>query len=199
MSALTETPTYIVDVETTGLDPSAHTLCEIAAVRWQPSLESAVPPEAIWSTLVHPGRAIPRAATAIHGIRDKDVRHAPSVAEAIERFERIVPADALVIAHNLPFDSGFLPLGGRPGACTLRLARLTWPEAPSHANAILAAWLGIDVSAFRTHRATADALVTLSIFNRYLHEMQRRHGRLPTVGEIARTIRRRPSVRERAA
>lgn len=197
MRALSETPTYIVDVETTGLDPSAHTLCEIAAVRWHPSLESAVPPDAIWSTLVHPGRSIPRAATAIHGIRDKDVRHAPSVAEAIERFEHVVPADALIIAHNLPFDSGFLPLGGRSGACTLRLARSTWPEAPSHANAILAAWLGIDISALRTHRATADALVTLSIFNRYLREMQRRHGRLPMVGEIAHTIRRRPSFSAR--
>jgi DNA polymerase-3 subunit epsilon len=181
---LIDTPIFIVDTETTGLDPREHSLCEIAAIRWDPTMSATVPAENIWSTLVHPGRSIPAVATAVHGIRDSDVRRAPSVAEAVERFNAIVPAEALVIAHNLSFDSRFLPLGDRLRTCTLRLARATWPEAPSHANAKLASWLRIDITGIRTHRATADTLITLGIFNTYLREMERRNNRLPTVEEL---------------
>lgn len=181
---MTEIPIYIVDVETTGIDHRVHRLCEIAVVRWQPRNGNTEVTAASWSTLVHPGIAIPARATAVHGIRDRDVRGAPSIAEALALFDTVVPEAALVLAHNLAFDARYLHLKTRMSACTVRLARRAWPQAPSYANGKLAHWLGVDISNMRTHRALNDARITAEILHRIVHAFQLRDGRLPTVEEL---------------
>ncbi len=63
----------VLDVETTGLDPDRDSVVEMACVRvWNDRIADQ------WSTLVQPREAIPPFATAIHGIDDTMVRHAPT-------------------------------------------------------------------------------------------------------------------------
>jgi len=64
-------PLVFFDLETTGIDPARDKIVEIAAVRVDPDgSRHAV------AHRVHPGRPIPKEATAIHGIGDADVRDA---------------------------------------------------------------------------------------------------------------------------
>jgi DNA polymerase III epsilon subunit-like protein len=75
------------------------------------------------------------------------------------------PATTVLLAHNAPFDAGFLgrelarlglPRPGHRVVDTLTLARSRWPEAPDHRLETLALRLGLDPAA--AHRALADSL-----------------------------------------
>ena len=68
-------PLVFFDLETTGVDPGRDKIVEIAMIRVEPDgTRRAV------AHRVHPGRPIPKEATAIHGIGDDDVRDAPAFA-----------------------------------------------------------------------------------------------------------------------
>jgi len=163
------------DFETTGLSPANDRVVEIGAVRfslsetdgrWQAQvLES-------YSSLVNPGRPIPGQASAIHGIYDLDVSSAPRFAEASRDFFPFLE-NAVLLAHNASFDSGFLSAEAeRNGlACpsnpiydTIPLARSARPRLPSYALGKLAASFGIRQSA--AHRGEDDARVCMEIFCR---------------------------------
>ncbi|HEY4439966.1 MAG TPA: 3'-5' exonuclease [Candidatus Elarobacter sp.] len=158
----------IVDVETTGFSREHDGVVEVACVLVRRGIRFRA-----FSTLVNPGRPIPPRATEVHGIADADVADAPPLAEVAPTLRRLCMG-AIVVAHNAGFDRGFLPmLAGRPGLCTLRLARHLLPELRSHANQALRETLGIALPAgAEAHRAFSDVSVTASILeillNRYL-------------------------------
>ena len=64
------------DLETTGLDVGKDRIVEIGMVRVE---RDGTRRE--WVQRVNPGIPIPREATAVHGIRDEDVREMPSFSE----------------------------------------------------------------------------------------------------------------------
>jgi len=72
-------PLALFDLETTGTDPATDRIVEIAVLRVEPQA-----PSRSLTRRVNPGRPIPPEATAVHGIRDEDVREAPP-------FGRIAP------------------------------------------------------------------------------------------------------------
>ena len=90
----------VVDVETTGTDPKMADLVEIAAVRVKGGKITDR-----WSTFVNPGRPI--VGNQMHGITDKDVKGAPSPAEAARKALDFV-GDALLVGHSVGFDIAFL-------------------------------------------------------------------------------------------
>lgn len=61
------------DLETTGIDPATDRIVEISVLRVEPDGSRASR-----TRRINPGRPIPREATAIHGIRDEDVRDEPN-------------------------------------------------------------------------------------------------------------------------
>lgn len=69
----TEQPLVVVDTETCGLNPGDG-ICDIAALRFERGEVVAS-----FSSYINPGKPIPEAATAIHGIRDEHVAAAPSL------------------------------------------------------------------------------------------------------------------------
>ena len=70
-------PLAVFDLETTGIDPAEDRIVEIAVLRIEPGggRESR-------TRRINPERPIPPPATAIHGIRDEDVRDAPTFRRA---------------------------------------------------------------------------------------------------------------------
>jgi DNA polymerase III subunit epsilon len=97
-----ELPIALVDVETTGRDPSADRVVEVgmAIARHGEIVERR-------NWLVNPGRPIPKEAVDIHRITDEDVKDAPSFAviasEIVAAIAGCVPA-----AYNAAFDKAFL-------------------------------------------------------------------------------------------
>lgn len=114
-----------VDIETTGLDPKTHRICEIAIVRFRGDGRI----ESEYSTLVNPQRRM--AASDIHRITDQDVADAPTFAQIAHDVAHYL-SGAVVVAHNLAFEDKFLRAEFRrvgfkpprwPGLCTMVAAR----------------------------------------------------------------------------
>ena len=68
-----------------------------------------------WSSLVHPGRAIPPDASAVHGITDAMVEGAPPPETVAAELRRRCGDETLVF-HNYPFDLPFLAALLRAGS-----------------------------------------------------------------------------------
>src|SRR5205814_3052747 len=92
----------VVDLETTGLSPGRSQICEIGAVRIE-RLELA----GTLQTLVNPRERLPLQIAALTGIEERELRRAPSVGVATERFLAFA-GDAVLVAHNARFDMSFL-------------------------------------------------------------------------------------------
>jgi exodeoxyribonuclease X len=175
----------VVDVETTGIDPSADAIVEVAASLYSPvdGLLSS------FSSLVNPGRPIPASASGVHHIRTSDVADAPTRTQALEALLHFVQPARCFVAHNAEFDRSFLPeLADRRWICTMRLARHLWPEADDHKNQTLRYWLPIDETPLlgvEMHRAEADTRVTGQIFLRVVNDYRERFGSV-TLGALQR-------------
>ena len=151
----------IVDVETTGFSRTHDHVVEVACVLVRRGIQVRA-----FSSLVNPGRPIPARATDVHGITDADVAAAPPMREVAPILAQLCDG-AIVVAHNAGFDRGFLPmLDGRPGLCTMRLARHLFPELRSHANQALRYALDVQLpSDLEVHRALSDVRVTAEILD----------------------------------
>jgi DNA polymerase-3 subunit epsilon len=71
-------PLVVFDLETTGLDPASDRIIEIGCVKLLPAKGAAGPGRELRAWRVNPGRAIPPAATQVHGITDADVATCPT-------------------------------------------------------------------------------------------------------------------------
>lgn len=174
---LAEVTFVVVDLETTGGSPAASAITEIGAVKVR---GGEVLGE--FQTLVNPETAVPPFIAVLTGITDAMVAGAPRLPSVLPAFLEWAKGSVLV-AHNAPFDVGFLRAGCRtlgldwPGfesVDTARLARrvLTRDEAPNCKLATLS-------RLFRTtttpcHRALADARTTVDV----LHGLLERLGNL---------------------
>jgi DNA polymerase-3 subunit epsilon len=68
-----ERPLVFFDLETTGIDPATDRIVEISTMRLEPGGDRTTR-----TRRLNPERPIPPEATAIHGIRDEDVRDEPT-------------------------------------------------------------------------------------------------------------------------
>lgn len=159
----------LFDTETTGLDPlTGDRVIEVAAIE----LVNDLPTRNTFHRLVHPQRDIPPDATRIHGITLDHLRDAP-------RFEAIVDdllaffGDGMLVAHNAPFDFGFLNAElarcGRPDldrgrmVDTLVLAKGRFPGMPNSLDALCRRF-GIDLSERTTHNALLDCRLLAEVY-----------------------------------
>lgn len=93
----------VLDVETTGLDPAADRILQLAAIQVDPG---PVFGDAIVS-VVNPGIGIPPEATAIHGIDRAATAAAPSFADLVPRLIEVSRGRA-VLGYNAAFDMTFI-------------------------------------------------------------------------------------------
>ncbi len=96
----------ILDTETTGLDyRTGHRLIEIACIE----LDDFIPTGRSFHRYVHPERDIEEGAQKVHGISIDFLTGKPKFAEphVCDEFLDFV-SDCGIIAHNAPFDRGFV-------------------------------------------------------------------------------------------
>ncbi|HET7737431.1 MAG TPA: exonuclease domain-containing protein, partial [Tepidiformaceae bacterium] len=154
--------TYVaLDLETTGLNPEADAITEVAAVRF--TGDGAMGDS--YATLVNPGRPIPPVVQEITGIRDTDVAQAPMVGEIADALRAFV-AGATIVGHNVGFDLAFLRRAGlpfdTPAIDTAELSRVLMPDKSPRGLMELAAALG--TLAEEHHRALPDARTAARVF-----------------------------------
>lgn len=175
----------VVDLETTGGAPDGGGITEIGAVKVRGGEQLGV-----LGTLVNPGTPVPPFVTVLTGITQAMLLPAPPITEVLPSFLEFLSDDAVLVAHNAPYDVGFLK-----AACaahgyrwpsprvldTAALARrvLTRDEVPNRRLGTLAAYFR--TATRPTHRALDDALATVDV----LHGLIARLGghRVHTVGE----------------
>ncbi len=145
----------VIDVETTGFG-RLDKIVEIAIVAMDPDSWETVDE---YDTLLNPERDV--GATGVHGIDASMVEVAPVFGEVVADVARRLNG-AVLVAHNLPFDSRMLrrefdrngvqvEMGN--GLCTLRATRQKLPAACKER----------DIPISRAHRALADARATADL------------------------------------
>ncbi|TXT33206.1 MAG: DNA polymerase III subunit epsilon [Comamonadaceae bacterium] len=153
-------PCYLLlDLETTGSSALQDRITEIAAVRVEQGVEVTR-----WSTLVNPGTPISGFIEQLTGINDAMVADAPRFAEVASQLMTLLDG-AVLVAHNVRFDHGFLQHElARVGItlhtqtlCTVRLSRLLYPQFKSHGLDAIMQRHGLSSSA--RHRAMGDVEV----------------------------------------
>ncbi|WP_343272878.1 ATP-dependent DNA helicase DinG [Lentibacillus songyuanensis] len=156
----------VIDLETTGHTPAKHDkIIEIGIVTIENNQISNT-----FSTFLNPQRDIPLFVTNLTGISDKDVADAPTFEKKADEIAAMF-TDCYLVAHNVPFDLGFLneELAAHkrarltnPVLDTVELARILYPQAPSFKLAQISRYLNIHHD--DPHRALSDAYVTAKLF-----------------------------------
>ena len=163
------TRAILFDTETTGLEPHlGHRLIEVAALE----LENDLPTGRHFHRLVHPDRDIPEEATRIHGFTLAHLVDKPRFAAIVDDLLAFF-GDGKLIAHNAPFDFGFLNAEltrvGRPILFadrmidTLALAKSRFPGMPNSLDALCRRF-SIDLSARTTHNALLDCRLLADVY-----------------------------------
>ncbi len=158
-------PLCAIDTETTGLDPRADRAVAVAVVRVEPGGEAEHR-----HRLIHPGRPIPAAATAVHGLTDAMVATAPPF-HRVAKSPAALLAGADLVAFNAPFDLAVLAaefaragvpfdLAGRAVLDPLAVFRRHHPRTLA---AAVRTCLGCEHPA--AHDALADARAALAVLD----------------------------------
>lgn len=166
----------VIDTETSDLDPSkGAVLLELAWINvtqteigWRPTTFKEV-------YIEYEGPISPHA-HAVHHINPARLLAAngavPRITVLADLVKHLEP-ETYFVAHNVEFDSKFLPELTAPWICTYRCARHLWPTAPGHSNQVLRYWLGIEPSLEFTkdrypHQAIYDAATTAGLLLKML-------------------------------
>jgi DNA polymerase-3 subunit epsilon len=128
-------PVYVLlDLETTGAAPARDRITEIALIRYENGEKVAR-----WQTLVNPHMPIPPFIQTLTGISDDMVQTAPDFESVAPRLYQYLDG-AVLVAHNVRFDHGFLKhefqrIGislRQKVLCSVKLSRLLYPQHRSH-------------------------------------------------------------------
>lgn len=169
-------PFVFLDVETTGANWSRNFVIEIGALRYENGEVTRV-----MKTLVKPPEAIPRFITGITGITDFMVADAPFFHEVADELAELFSDEAVLVAHNAPFDYSFIKQEfARIGKAfpvkridTVRLSRALYPEQARHRLSDLIKYH--ELSFENRHRAYDDAYALVQFWNKILHQFGAEH------------------------
>ena len=158
----------VVDLETTGGSPKDSAITEIGAVKVRGGTVLGE-----FQTLVDPGCAIPPYISVLTGITSMMVAAAPRIGAVLPGFLEFARG-AVLVAHNAPFDIGFLkaacaenglawPAAASVDTAVLARRLLSRDEVPNCKLATLAPYFRASTSP--THRALDDARATVDVLH----------------------------------
>ncbi len=156
--------TVVFDIETTGFSAETDHIIEIGAVKLQNN-------EIVdrMDVFVNPGVPIPFRITQLTSIDDSMVMDADPIEKVLPDFLRWC-GDAVIVAHNASFDTGFIAKNAkRLGLSydptildTVGLSRLLLPQLNRYKLDTVAKELGVSLE--HHHRAVDDAACTAEIY-----------------------------------
>ncbi|HET6238612.1 MAG TPA: DNA polymerase III subunit epsilon [Acetobacteraceae bacterium] len=163
------TRSVLFDTETTGLDPAqGDRVIEVAALE----LLNDLPTGRHFHRLIDPERDVPAEASRIHGFTKADLAGKPVFADIAQELLAFL-GDGMLIAHNAPFDFGFLnaefarldlpPLDPVRMIDSLAMARERFPGLPNSLDALCRRF-EIDLSARTSHNALLDCRLLAEVY-----------------------------------
>lgn len=167
----------IIDTETTGMRPPYSRIIDIGIIR----VEHGKVVER-FQTLINPGVSIPSYIRRFTNISDEDLMDAPTFEDIALQVEELL-SGAVFVAHNAPFDYGFvksefaridMPFTAET-LCSVRFSRALLPKVRSHSLDAIIDRYGLSVS--ERHRALPDAQAVWDFFthvdkNHSAHEVR---------------------------
>ena len=173
----------VVDLETTGWSPEKAAITEIGAVRVRAGgRRGEFVRQGEFASLVNPGMPVPPGIADLTGITDWMLAAAPRLGTVLPGLLDFA-AGCVLVAHNAPFDLGFLVAGcgdcglAWPGFTvldTVMLARhvMDPDEVPDCKLGTLAGFFGARTAP--NHRALADARATADVLGWLIRRLTHR-------------------------
>lgn len=188
----------VFDSETTGLSPVRDEVLQLGAVR---VVNGKIIETERFDELVNPGRPIPAASTKVHGISNDMVREAAPFTDVSRKFHKFA-RDAVIIAHNAPFDMAFLHRVSKqtglrfdhPVLDTVHLSAVVFGGSAEHTLDALCQRLDIHIPADLRHTALGDAQATAEVFVALLPLLEARG--LITFGQIKDAVQKHSRILE---
>jgi DNA polymerase-3 subunit epsilon len=185
-SHLSDGTFVVVDVETTGLNPTGDRITEIAMMK----VKNGVLLDE-FSTLINPLVSIPASITNLTGIDNVMVADAPTAREVAPTIADFL-GNAIFVAHNAQFDWGFVSQTtmrergielNNSQLCTVKLSRIILPHLPSKSLGPVTTALNITIP--ERHRASGDAYATALVLVKFISYVQRKYD-IHLVSELLR-------------
>ncbi|EIB3066628.1 ATP-dependent DNA helicase DinG [Enterococcus faecalis] len=154
----------VVDLETTGTDPTSDRIIQFGCVLVQDGKIIAN-----FATDVNPNQVVPKQIQSLTGISNTQVQKAPYFEDVAHTIYHYLE-DTIFVAHNVHFDYNFLarelvrcgtPLLTIPAIDTVELAQIFLPTEKSFRLSDLSESLGL--SHENPHQADSDAQVTAEL------------------------------------
>ncbi len=162
--------TYIVfDLETLGLNSHENEIIEIGAIKLQGRRIVDR-----YSQLINPRKKVPKKIQEITNINDSLLADKPTIEEVLPKFVEFI-GDATMVAHNAPFDMGFLKrdikkylgIDFNPAVIdTLQMARDLYPDQKGYGLKPMTKFLKVALE--NHHRAVDDSQATAAMFAIFL-------------------------------
>ena len=157
----------VIDLETTGLNPTYELIIEFAAVKVRGNKVVDT-----FQSLCDPGFPIPPLITSITGISDEMVRQRPNPRSVLPDFLDFV-GDDLVVGHNVLFDVRFVAQSAdifkNDYIDTMKIFRKLHPHLPHHRLADMVDFY--NKSNQSAHRALSDCFATQACFDAMKNEV----------------------------
>ncbi|WP_300586404.1 3'-5' exonuclease [Marivita sp.] len=182
----------VFDTETTGLLPHKDDVVQLGAVR---VLNGRIIDGEQINQLVDPGRPIPPASTKVHKVTGAMVRGQPDIRAVSKRFHDF-SRDAVIVAHNAPFDMAFLHRQAKatgvtwdhPILDTVLLSAVLFGASERHTLDALCERLNVTIPVALRHTALGDARATAEVLVKMLPMLEARG--LTTFGQVIEETRR---------
>ncbi len=157
-----------IDCEATGLDLESDEIIEVAVMRF--TLEKD---EAVFESLINPGRQIPEESIRIHNIKQEMVRGKPKTYEVLPKVIEMI-SNHIIVGHAVSFDIHLIDRDAKRHniPCqiknnvffdTLRMARI-YGESPKNSLENLRTHFNINEEG--AHRALNDVIVNVEVFKK---------------------------------
>ena len=177
-----DTTYCVLDLETTGFSATTEKITEVGIMKIKNGeiLDQ-------FSCFVNPEKHIPQRVTEVTKITDDMVKDAETIEQVFPKILDFIK-DSVLVAHNAPFDMGFLKQNAKNLGYdfdftyldTLSLAKDLFPDYKKYKLGKIAENLGIKVEV--AHRALDDVDTTVKVFNVMMDTLKKRGAK--TVDDI---------------
>lgn len=195
----------IVDIETTGLDPSFDEILEISATKYRNNIlvgkfSSLVkPPNKLceygdnFETIVEE-YYVPDYIENLTGISNSMIEEAPDLAAILPQFIDFI-GDDILIGHNVTFDINFLYDAilelfdkqlKNDYVCTVRLSRLLFPNEKHHRLKDMLKLYNIDFD--KMHRSYIDCELTAKLYSNLKSTVVSQYGTIENFNQLHKRI-----------